>query len=411
MKPLMKRDDIQPVILGGDWSTYSLARQFLEAFGVHSYFIANSGIALVESSNFIVRETVESMCNEEVLRAIKAIADRHPQKKVVLVANSDDRVETVECIAEDLPDNVVYLFPPHEVSSYVSDKVNFMELCQKYGLDTSRTEVVHLAQEGPIAPTEIPFPVVAKPASSTEYVNLHAKGFKKVYFVHDQAELDQIWSDLRGVGYKGDFLVQELIEGDDTLVDCITMYVDSRGELGLRAAANVLLEDHAPTLLGNPVSMIVNPMPELWQKIEVMLKEIGWRGFANFDLKRDPKDGRVIFMDFNPRVGASSYYACAGGANPMYTLVRDIVDGVQGECATAEREMLYTRVPVKLLRHYLRDPQLLDRFDRIVSEGRVVNPCRCKDDGLKARMYGLLMEQNYVRKFKTFYPDPTDTSF
>ena len=411
MKPIMPRDDIRPVILGGDWSTYSIAREFYEAFGVTSYCVAPGAVSVIGKSRFVEMLPVDTMGQSDVLEAIRVAVGRNEGKRIVLMANTDDRVATVEAIRDDLPESVVFQFPPREAAALVSDKVSFAELCSRHGLDTPRTEVVSLGGEGRIQPSEVGFPLIAKPAVSAEYASYFEKGFQKVYFFHRQEELDGLWRDLREAGFGGTFLVQELIPGDDTYMDSITMYVDSLGRVTLRASAQVLLEDHVPLLFGNPVAMITKPMPELWEKLEGLLGEIGWHGFVNVDLKRDPRDGRQVFMDCNPRIGSNSYYVCAGGVNPMYMLVRDIVDGVAEEPRHVERNVLYERVPTKLARRYLRDPELRSWFDAVVRAGGAHNPTRCPDDTKKARLYGLAMERNYIRKFKRYYPEPTDTSF
>ena len=284
-------------------------------------------------------------------------------------------------------------------------------MCASYGLDAPRSEVVHLAGADPIPPTSIDFPLIAKPAeSSAEYVALYWKGFKKIYFVQSQIELDQLWRDLRAEGFSRDFLVQELIGGDDTYVDMLTAYVDQNGKPTMFASAQVLLEDHDPKLFGNPVAMITRPMPELWEKVGRMLVDLGWRGFANFDMKRDPKTGRVLFMDFNPRLGCNSYYACAGGINPMRALVNDHVDGI-GEVQRLSRKALYSRAPASLVRRYVADDALLAEFDQIVRDGLVFDPMRYRADSLGSRLMGWAMEKNYIRKFARHYPERTDTAF
>lgn len=411
MEPLTKRDDIQPIILGGDWSTYSIARQFFEAFGVSSYCVAEGTIAVIQHSKFIQLYQTPSFSQDDVLGAIASLAQKHAGQHVVLMANTDDRVALVEAIRDKLPQNVVFQFAPRELSDMVSDKIKFQELCQKYGLDVPRTEIVKPAASEAIPPTEVPFPLVAKPAVSAEYAHLFAKGFQKVYFMQEQAQLDKLWADLRAEGFQGEFLVQELIPGDDTYMDSMTMYVGNNGKVGMLSGAHVLLEDHVPLLFGNPVAMITKQYPDLWEKLGHMLEDIGWRGFANIDLKRDPRDGRRVFMDFNPRIGANSYYSAAAGINPMYVLVRDIVDHDPVPKQAIQKSVLYKRVPVSLVRHYIRDAELLKWFDQVVSSGEVYNPTRCPSDSVASRFYGMLMERNYIRKFKEHYPEPTDTSF
>lgn len=406
-----KRNDIVPVILGGDMSSYPLAREFHEAFGVKCTCVVPEPIRIIELSSIIDVHHVPDMGEEHLRTALEGIASANADKHVVVMANSDAVVERLERVLPGLPENVISPIAPRDIMLRASDKIQFAEMCREYGLDAPHSEVVHLAGSDPIPPTQIAFPLIAKTAvSSAEYNKLYAKGFKKIYFLHEQAELDQLWRDLRSEGFAGDFLVQELIEGDDTYVDMMTVYINRKGEPTMFAGAQVLLEDHAPSLFGNPVAMITRPLPELWEKVGRMLSDLGWRGFANFDMKRDPKTGREIFMDFNPRIGANSYYACAGGLNPMEALVDDFVDGGSKVLRTS-REAIYSRAPVSMVRKYIADPDLLAEYDALARAGEVYNPVRYKADSLQARAMGLLMEKNYVRKFKRYYPERTDTAF
>lgn len=405
------RTDIQPVILGGDMASYPLAREFHEAFGTTSICVVPEPLKIIEKSRFIKLHRVSNLGAQSILDAVTQIAEENAGKTIILMANSDAAVAAVESVHDSMPANVICSLPPHDVMEQASDKVNFAAMCEHYGLDAPHSEVVSLAGTDAIAPTAIPFPLIAKPtASSADYTRLYAKGFKKIYFIKEQAELDQLWADLRAEGFTGSFLVQELIMGDDTYVDMITAYVNQEGELTMFSSAQVLLEDHAPTLFGNPVAMITRPMPELWEKVGRMLKGIGWRGFANFDMKRDPATGRVIFMDFNPRIGCNSYYACAGGINPMKVLVDDLVDH-RSELTVINRVALYTRGPASLVRKYIKDPELLAEFDDIVKRGEVYNPMRYSREGSQSRLLGYLMTENYIRKFAKYYPEVTDTAF
>lgn len=410
-KGVAPRTDFQPVILGGDVSAYALSREFFEGYGVSSICVAPAPIALIEKSAFTHSRLVPDMSPETIASALGEISAEHAQQKIVLMANTDALVEALEQALGRLPKNVLTALPPHDVMRRVSDKVQFEKLCDEYGLDTTHSEVVSLAGDKPIAPTSVPFPLIAKPAVSAGYAHLYGQGFKKVYFVREQSELDDLWRDLRSVGFSGDFLVQELIEGDDTYVDMITVYVNAAGKATLFSSSQVLLEDHSPSLFGNPVAMLTRPKPELWDKVERMLSEIGWRGFANFDLKRDKNTGREIFMDFNPRIGRNSYYCCAGGVNPMIALVEDVVDGKSGTVRKIDKKALYTLAPASMVRRYLLDPVLRDEFDEVVDSGEVHNPTRCNREPLAARALGALMECNYRRKFARDYPEATDSAF
>lgn len=410
MSKTATRNDFLPVILSGDISVYPMARAFYEAFGVSTTCIVPGCAKVIAHSRFLEPYLVPDMELPTVREALYDIANKHAQQMIIALANWDAGIEMLEEMEEGAPQNIRFIIPPREARLRAADKATFAQMCAEHGIDTPYTEVVHLAGTDPIPASEIAFPLVAKPAVSGEYSDLILHGFQKVYFMHEQAELDKLWADLRAYGFEGDFLVQELITGDDTYMDSITMYVNSEGKTALCSSAQVILEDHVPNQLGNPVAMITRPMPELWEKVSSMLEGIGWRGFANFDLKRDPKTGRVVFMDFNPRIGANSYYSALAGENPMEVLVEDVIDHASVS-HKIEVNALYHRVPVSLARRYILDEKLRSEFDAIVRAGREGNPTRCPVDTLRSQFYGWLMERNYVRKFAQYYPKPTETSF
>ena len=406
------RTDFLPVVLGGDIGAYALCREFHEAYGVRPVVVSTGFIGAISHSRILSTLAIPSLTREGLLPAIARIAAEHPDVTPLVVANTDQLIELLEDVRDELPETVVCPIPPRPAFDAVCDKDMFSRLCREHGLDAPRTEVVRLAGDATIAPSALPFPVVAKPAVSAEYYPTMLKGFKKVYYVTEQSQLDGLWRDLRAAGFGGDFLVQELIGGDDTYMDSLTLYIGRDGRPRLLGAAQVLLEDHAPSMLGNPVAMVIREKPELWERTAALLSDAGYRGFANFDIKRDPATGRELFLDCNPRIGRNSYYNVAGGVNPMEVLVRDVIDGESDEVRVAREEALYTLVPVSLLRRYVRDEALLAEVNELVRRGRVFDPQRYdRDRGLRRVIDVELTEKNQIRKFAQYYPEPTDTSF
>lgn len=406
------REDLMSIILGGDIGTYALAREFHEAYHITSHIIAQAPIAAIEHSRICHVHGVNALTPETVTPLVNQLANSAADKNVVVIGNTDALIALLNTCKPDFAANVICPIPSPEAVAQVSDKARFAELCAQFDLPTPQTEVVSLSAAEPPAPTKLAFPVVAKPARSSEYAHHMAHGFKKVYFVHEQATLDSLWADLKADGFTGDFLVQELIEGDDTYMDSLTIYLGTNGKPQVFAGAQVLLEDHAPSMLGNPVAMIVRQMPELWEKAAAMLQSISYTGFANFDIKRSPKDGRSLFLEVNPRIGRNSYYVCAGGVNPMRALVTDVVDGRGKRCFTADQEVLYTLVPTSLLLRYVREPELKKQVEALIAADKVVDPQRyAADKNFRRTLAVEMTEQNQIRKFNRYYPKPTDTSF
>lgn len=410
--PQVPRDDIVGIILGGDIGVYALGRELHEAFGARSHALIEAPIKAIELSSIFDVEPIDPMDERAVLATVERIAAERPDAKLVITANTDAYIKVLERIAGELPEGAYCPLPPREIAERVSDKVSFAELCAEHGIDTPRTEIVSLAGGDPIPPSEIDFPVVAKPADSAAYFHLHYEGFRKAYCIESQRELNDLWLRLRAAGYEGRFLVQELIEGDDTTMRCVTIYINQAGKVALQSCMRVLLQDHAPTMIGNYVALMTEPTPELWEPAARMLVAIGYRGFANFDVKHDPKTGRWLFLDCNPRAGRASYSLAAAGANPMRAMVEDVVDGRSGRVITADEPALYTLVSPRLVLRYLRDEALADQVRSLVKEGRVSDPQRyAAERDPRRAFYVAATEANQARKFARYYPEPSDRSF
>ncbi|MFR3451589.1 MAG: ATP-grasp domain-containing protein [Collinsella sp.] len=290
--------------------------------------------------------------------------------------------------------------PPRAAFDAVCDKDTFAELCAAHGLETPRTEVARLAGDEPIAPCAIPFPVVAKPSVSAGYYDFLLKGFKKVYFLSSQAELDELWRDLRNAGFTDDFLVQELIGGDDTHMDSLTLYIGRDGAPRLLGAAQVLPEDHAPDDARQPRR---DGHPREARAMGKGLRtsrrrRIPW--LCQFRYQALPSDGPRGLPRLQPRMGRNSYYNVAGGVNPMEVLVRDAIDGIIDEPRRADKPALYSLVPLPLLKRYVPAGPLLDEVNNLASAKRVFDPQRyAADASWRRRLDVTLTETNQYRKF------------
>ncbi|MEP7794575.1 hypothetical protein [Sanguibacter sp. 25GB23B1] len=409
--------DILPVILGADIGVYALARAFHEAYGVRSIVISGAAVGAVADSSIIDNSLVDDSHDPQQLvdRALQ-VAAQNPGRRLVLLANSDWLVRVIVQHRVELEQHFVVPFLSEELLDRISDKATFSEICDELGISVPRTIVQDFAGAAepgwaPV-PVDVGFPLIAKAASSADYQDVEFEGKKKVFEIETQTELDELWVSLQAAGYRGRFVVQELIPGDDTQMRSITSYTDSRGEITLLCSAHVLLEEHTPSGLGNPAAMITRRFDDMLEQARQFLVATGYVGFANFDVKVDPRDGSFRFFEVNPRIGRNNYYLTAAGANPMTFLVEDRVHGRAVEPVVVDTEILYSILPNRLLLRYVVDPALRATVTGLMKSGKVVHPLRYSEDAsMKRRTYVQLALLNQVRKFRTYYPRLTSTGF
>ncbi len=408
---------IQPVILGADIGVYALARSFHEAYGVRSIVVSGAALGPVARSRIIDNVLLgPGATPEAMVDRLVTLAGEHAGKRLVLLANSDWLVRVVVRHRERLEPHYVVPFLTEKLLDRISDKATFAEICTDLGISVPRTLVQDFADAAdpgwqPL-PTDVGYPLIAKAASSADYQDVHFEGKKKVFEIGTPAELESLWASLVGAGFRGRFLAQELVPGDDTQMRSITAYVDSARRITLLCSAHVLLEEHTPSGLGNPAAMVTGRFDEMLEQARRFLARTGYVGFANFDVKVDPRDGTFRFFEVNPRIGRNNYYVTAAGANPMRFLVEDRVHGRSVEPVVVDREVLYSILPHRLLLRYVREPALRGKVEGLIRSGAVAHPLRYRADGsLQRRAYVVAALLNQVRKFRTYYPEPTATGF
>lgn len=405
-----------PVILGGDFGVYGIGRSFNEAFGCRSLCVSNSPtVAITRSSFFDVHHITAGISDAELLSELFTIAQANEGRELVLMANHDLHSSFIARNFDALAALYALPFPSQEVIDHLTDKAHFARACAQQGIDTPGSVEVDFAHydENWRAP-EIPFafPVVAKAAKGEPYDRLHFEGKRKIWFIESAEQLDELWGMLARAGFDDVFLVQELIPGDNTAMRSITAYVDSHGEVTLIGSARVLLEDHAPTMIGNPVAMITEDFPALWDAAERLLTSSGYRGFANFDVKIDPRDGRAVFFEVNPRIGRNNWYMSAAGLNPMTVMVADLVEHRRVEHERISREILYSMVPDSLLLKYIREDSLRAHVEGLIRSGLCFDPLlNPQEKDLRRNLTIRLQKLNHYRKFARYYPEATDRSF
>lgn len=400
------RPDLLPVVIGGDIGAYALARQLHTATGQRVTLLSPSPIEAITLSSYIDVLHQGTQDEDALLDRLLSLVEGRAPRSAVVIGNQDSTSAFLVAHRDALEPRYVVPYPDAEPLRRLSDKVSFAEVCAAQGVRTPRQVVVDCARLSEGDPqVDIPFPLIGKAAVGSDWDAVSFEGKRKIYVIDTPDELAALWADLRGAGYTSTFLIQERVLGEDDAMRSITAYVASNGEMTMIGSARVLLEDHSPTLIGNPVAMITEPFPELWQAAERLLTSVGYRGFANFDVKTDPRTGEAVFFELNPRIGRNSFYMSAAGVNPMVVMISDLVDGRPGRRREARKEVLYSLVPLHLVLHQLNDKELRLRVLRLAPTAvdPLIDP---EERSVRRRVLVSAQKLNHDLKFHRFRPRP-----
>jgi D-aspartate ligase len=405
-------DRLQPVVLGGDIGAYSIARTFHEAYGVRSVVVSSASTGLVRDS-VATTNVVEPRIDHgpAVVARLRAIAADHAGDRLILLGSADWLVRTIVEQREHLEDRYTIPYVPRATLDRVTDKERFGALCRE--LDVPHpTTVIHDVPGGGTPDTSgLRFPVIAKAADTTAYHLVDFPGKKKVHTAASPDELADLLARVKAAGYQGTFVVQDLIPGDDSGMRILTCYCDRDGKVRFSAFGRVLLEEHTPGALGNPAGIVTGHDEVVVEQATRLLEHLGWTGYANFDLKYDPRDGRTVFFELNPRLGRSNLYVTAGGRNTAELYVREYLQGLDPMPDDAsvhlEGSHLYTVLPRWLLRRYVGSRALRDEVRALGRSGRATNPLYYRAETSPRRWaYVLANQANQVRKFRRYYERP-----
>ncbi|GAA1166355.1 carboxylate--amine ligase [Ornithinimicrobium humiphilum] len=403
-----------PVVLGGELATYTLARAFHAELDVRTTVISRTVPSAVRGSAIIDNVQLPGMDDDEQLLAgLSDIADANPGARVLVLGTVDTWVTRIAALRDRLDERFAIPYPPLPLIERLSDKEGFAALCAEVGVAHPVTRAIPAdAAEADLGDLleGLRWPLVVK-AGDSSFSTLVYEGKKKVAYCDDLASLVELRRTMTTAGYAGSLVVQERIPGGDEQMRVLTTYSDLSGTVRWGRLGHVLLEDHDPAMIGNPLAVISGASFTAVGEATRMLEHVGWTGYANFDIKVDPRDGTEYFFELNPRLGRSHAYLSAAGHPIVAPMVREHVedrdpyDGV--EVGPETDDWLYSIVPVPLLARYVTDPATRRRLAAIRSTGRVVRPLRYDaDPGRDRRLAQLKNDVRYVRNFATHYRRP-----
>lgn len=403
-----------PVIVGGDTGAYAAARAFHEAYGVSSFVISKYQMWMIKHSAIIHHLPVENgTVPEHLAQALEAEPLQRLRAsgvRILLLGAIDSTVQAIIALRESLGEDFVVPYVDQETFDAGTIKDNFAALAERLGVDQPVTRVVDFSGRWEEqVPEDLTYPVWAKPADVTAWYWTEFPGKQKVHRVETAEELEQLLGSVSQAGYTKTFVIQEEVPGDDENMRILTCYCDQDSRVRFASWGETVVEDHSPNALGNPSVILTGKNSEAVDQAQKILSALGWVGYANFDLKYDPRDGRTKFFELNPRLGRSSHYVTGAGNNPAEYYVRDWIEAEltaqPGGRVEDQDEVVYTVLPGWLAARYASDPQRRAHLRRVLRQHGPKNPFFYRADrGVRRRALLRAAQLSTVRKFFRYYP-------
>jgi len=193
-------------------------------------------------------------------------------------------------------------FPPIEAFMKGYDKNQLMALCLQKGYPHPATLDLNKVSVHDDSVRNFCYPAMLKPNQTTG-----GRGMIRVdsheELLHHYDAMHQIY---------GDYHLQAFIPAGGRQFK-VQLYVDELGEL-LQSTVMQKVRWFPPEAGSNCCAMSVE-IPVLVKVCHMILKDIGWLGFADLDIIEDPRDGQLLVMEINPRVPACIKLPIMAGVN------------------------------------------------------------------------------------------------
>ena len=366
--------NLVPVLLGGDLNSYNVARAFHESYGVKTQVFGRYPIGPTKNSRIVDFHVVPKLdCDDIMVEEMRNFAEKNSGAALILLGCTDDYAAMIIRNKDRLEDKFICPYIEEELMDTLVSKAVFYEMCEKYDIPYPKTKVLtsdFSADELTEESLGFSYPIIVKPSSSIAYWKHPFDGMKKVYTADSPDEAERIMREIYGAGYPDKMILQDMIPGDDSNMYVLTAYSDKDNRVKMMCLGHVLLEVHTPKGLGNHAAIITEYKPELTERFKNMLDDIGYRGFSNFDIKYDPRDGSMRAFEINLRQGRSNFYITAAGINLAEILVRDNFFGEEIEYTECKESRLWHTIPFGVVKKYVHDKTSLEKAKSLRRAGK-----------------------------------------
>ncbi|MGP1569498.1 MAG: carboxylate--amine ligase [Eubacteriales bacterium] len=381
--------NFKPLLFAGDINVYSVARAFHEAYGIIPRAYGKfASFPCINSQILDYRFNNKADSAEIFLKLVTEYAQENNDSQILLIGCGDNYVELISRNIGNYPANVIAPYINIDLMHTLINKEIFYDICSKYNIDYPLT-LVHRKSMG--TNFELPFapPYVIKPSNSINYWLHPFNTQKKAYIVNSRSELDTVISEIYESGYDDSIIIQEFIPGDDSYMRVLTTYSDKNNLTKMMCLGHVLLEEHTPHGIGNHAVIITEKNHAICNQIRSFLDNIGYTGWANFDMKYDERDGKLKVFEINTRQGRSNYYVTASGANVANYFVEDRILNHSLDFKIFDSPHLWRVVPKGVMFKYV-NPLYKTELKDLIRSSSDSNPLFYEKDSAFIRKLRLL---------------------
>ena len=394
------------IIIGSDANAYYMARCVHELYNKKVKLIAHKPMSFVNHSN-IIDATYDSRLWDihKFSDALNEYVKNINADKIVCISSNETYARGLVFSKKKLDQRIVFNYVDLDFLDSLMMKDKFYETYKDSGL-LPKTIIYNLDDELKL---DFDFTIIIKPNDVIDFNHINFEGKKKIYKLNNMDEVNHTIECFRNSSYKGKLIIQEYIPGDDSSLFDGVVYCNSKGKCELFAFAQIGLQEHTANMVGNAACLInhfnTNGYDEkVILNFKQFMEKINFKGIAELDIKYDYRDKKYKILEINARQGRCSYYVTAAGYNIVKLFVDDLIYNKEKEFKIADKELLLTYVPKKIIKKYVINEDFKKEALKLYKQKKVVNPLIYKKDlPLKRIIFLIRKHFRYYKDYKNGY--------
>lgn len=226
-----------------------------------------------------------------------------------IIPMSDDSAVFLAKNQEELLAYTTFSIPSYENFIKGYDKNQLMKVCKELGVDHPMT--IDLAENYELSCMK--YPAIIKPNLTT--------GGRGMSIVNNQEELEDIIAPT--ISKFGNSHVQEFIPAGGRQIK-VQLLVD--GTQKLLCSSVMCKKRMYPVKGGSSCCNVTMRNEELVRTCHRVLQTIKWKGFADFDIIEDPRNGSLKIMEINPRIPACIKSSIVAGIDWGEAIIKEALN-------------------------------------------------------------------------------------
>ncbi|KAF5048746.1 ATP-grasp domain-containing protein [Proteiniclasticum sp. QWL-01] len=253
----------------------------------------------------------------ELCDALIEYAKKQPVKPV-LFQTADAYAQFVDDFHDEL--KPWFLFPNQKkgLISDLVDKYKMVEYTDRFGVKTPEIIAADDADLAGRVDREIKYPCIIKPKDSATFIRLYRN---KVFFIENEAQLLEKTDRCRQDGVE--VFVQRIIPGPETNCYCWEGYMNQDSVCTHYTTVQKIRQ--WPNNFGAATYAKQKWIPECHEICGPFFEKVGYKGFAEVDLKRDETTGDIYLIEINCRYIGFTELLIALGFNTPFITYREMI--------------------------------------------------------------------------------------